>query len=157
QSTPTSSGSSAPVAPQNSTVMDYAPTVPQPSQSGDIVGLILQNTQNTALVSREITFGEVFGAGLVPAGAQLEAIINGVATPVQMDVKTTNADGSAASVVLTMEQPTLAANSSTDVMLALVPAGTTPAEPLVNLASLTDTNYNLTVDLTLHNSDGTNT
>src|SRR6185437_15977573 len=128
QSTPTSSGSSAPVAPQNSTVMDYAPTVPQPSQSGDIVGLILQNTQNTALVSREITFGEVFGAGLVPAGAQLEAIINGVATPVQMDVKTTNADGSAASVVLTMEQPTLTANSSTDVMLALVPAGTTPAE-----------------------------
>ena len=42
----------------------------------------------------EITFGEVFAPGQVPQGGHLVAVINGVQIPVQLDVKTTNADGS---------------------------------------------------------------
>src|SRR6185437_4854518 len=96
-----------------------------------------------------------FNSGLMPAGSQLVALVNGVAIPVQMDVKTTNADGSAASVILTMAQPSIPANSSVDVMLARAPAGTSVGTQ-VNIGNLNDTNYNLTVDLTLHNADGSN-
>src|SRR6185437_65964 len=64
--------------------------------------------------------------------------------PVQMDVKTTNPDGSAASVVLTMLQPALAANAKAYVMLNLAPNGTMPAAAL-NFIKLTDVVATITV------------
>jgi SdrD B-like protein/hemolysin type calcium-binding protein len=133
-----------------------APIIPQPQHSGDVVGLLLQNAGSSALAAREITFGQVFAPGQVPAGSQLVATIGGQQTPVQMDVKTTNPDGSVATAVLTLEQPTLSANSSANVMLSLAPAGTT-APPALNLAQATASGYNVGVNLTLHNADGTTT
>jgi hypothetical protein len=132
------------------------PTIPQPTEPGQIVGLILQNPTSGVLAAREITFGQEFSAQLVPAGRQLVALINGVTVPVQMDVKTTNPDGSVQMAVLTLQQPTLAADSSTNVMLELAPVGTSSGTAL-SLSSLNDANYSLTIDLDLRNANGTTT
>jgi len=141
-----------PVAPPPGSVV-YAPAIPQPTAAGDIVGLVLQNTQTSALAAREITIGQEFAAGQVLPGTQLVADINGTTVPIQMDVKTTNPDGSVAMAVLTMEQPALAANTSVDVMLQ---SGAYAVTPDVSLLALTSS-YNFTVDLALHNADGTTT
>ena len=71
-----------------------APMAPQPSQSGDIVGLLLKNTGTGVEKSGYATFGKVFESGDVMPGDRLVARINGLAYAVQMDVKTTNSDGS---------------------------------------------------------------
>ncbi len=131
-----------------------APSIPQPTAAGDIVGLVLQNNQSSVLAAREITFGQEFAAGQVMPGTQLVADINGTLVPVQMDVKTTNPDGSVAMAVLTMQQPALAANSSVNVMLQ---SGTYAVTPAVSLSSLTSGSYNFTVGLTMHNADGSTT
>ena len=131
-----------------------APSIPQPTAAGDIVGLVLQNNQSSVLAAREITFGQEFAAGQVLPGTQLVADINGTLVPVQMDIKTTNSDGSVAMAVLTMQQPALAANSSVDVLLQ---SGTHSAGPAVSFSALTSGGYNFTVGLTLHNADGTTT
>ena len=132
--------------------------IPQASGPGQVVGLVLQNPTAAKLGAREITFGQEFAAGQVPAGGQLIAMIGGVAVAVQMDVKTTNPDGSVAMAVLTMEQPAIAAGASTPVMLALAPAGSGPGAP-VNIAALAapGSSYDLQVNLTLHNAGGTTT
>ena len=132
--------------------------IPQATVAGEIVGLVLQNPTSATATAREITFGQEFTAGQVPAGTQLVAMIGGRAVAVQMDVKTTNPDGSVAMAVLTMEQPAIAAGVSTPVMLALAPTGTGPGTP-VNIAALAapGSSYNLVVNLRLHNSDGSTT
>ena len=141
-----------PPLPPGSLVM--APSIPQPTAAGDIVGLVLQNNQSSVLAAREITFGQEFAAGQVLPGTQLVADINGTLVPVQMDIKTTNSDGSVAMAVLTMQQPALAAKSSVNVMLQ---SGTYAAAPAVSLSALTSGGYNFTVGLTLHNANGTTT
>ena len=138
------------------TIVEATPTIPQPTEPGQIVGLILQNPTSGVLAARVITFGQEFSAQLVPAGRQLVALINGVTVPVQMDVKTTNPDGSVQMAVLTLQQPTLAADSSTNVMLELAPVGTSSGTAL-SLSSLNDANYSLTIDLDLRNANGTTT
>ena len=141
-----------PPLPPGSLVM--APSIPQPTAAGDIVGLVLQNNQSSVLAAREITFGQEFAAGQVLPGTQLVADINGTLIPVQMDIKTTNSDGSVAMAVLTMQQPALTAKSSVNVMLQ---SGTYAAAPAVSLSALTSGGYNFTVGLTLHNANGTTT
>ncbi len=128
---------------------ESVPAVPQPQAQGDIVGLVLQNAQGTALPSQYVSFGQVFAAGAVLPSAQLVAQINGQTIPVQMDVKTTNADGSVAMAVLTLLQPALAAGASAGVMLSLAPAATTAPAP-VNVASeMAAHGYDLAVNLAI--------
>jgi hypothetical protein len=131
-----------------------APTMAVPSGAGQVVGLVLQNPGASALAAREITFGQDFAKGQVPSGQGLVAIIGGQAVAVQMDVKTSYADGSVQTALLTLQQPALAAGAADSVMLALAPAAAAPA---VNIAQLTDSSYHLAVDLTLHNADGSTT
>jgi len=147
-------GNHSGIATQWVTIDAGAPAIPQPTVAGDIVGLVLQNNQSTVLAAREITFGEQFAAGQVRPGDGLAARIDGVPYPVQMDVKTTNADGSVATAVLTMQQPALAAGTSTGVMLTHAAAS---AAPNIDLSTLTSAAYRCTVDLSLHNTDGTTT
>ncbi|OYV53327.1 MAG: hypothetical protein B7Z78_03360 [Rhodospirillales bacterium 20-60-12] len=131
------------------------PTFLQPNQPGDVVGFNLQNPLTTPLAAQDVSFAQTFQAGAVPAGDQLVAIINGVSQAVQMDVKTTNADGSVASAVLTIAQPALAAGSSDQVMLALAPSGTIPGGAIDLAAALN--NYALSVAVTAQNAGGTAT
>src|SRR5579864_4965401 len=94
------------------------PTLPQPQNPGDIVGVRLQNNTSGDQPSGEVTFGQAFADGDLPAGTQLVALINGQQVPVQMDVKTTNPDGSVRFAVLTVDAPDLPPNTHVDVMLA---------------------------------------
>ena len=144
-----------PTPPVTSTGED-APTPPQPSQPGDIVGLVLQNPGTTALPAREITFGQEFAAGQVSVGENLVARINGQDVPVQMDVKSTNADGSVSMAVLTLEQPALASGVATGAMLAIAPTPPQSA-PAVDLSTLAKSGYDLTVALNVQNANGTST
>ncbi|MGH7141072.1 MAG: hypothetical protein ACREGH_00350, partial [Minisyncoccia bacterium] len=98
--------------------IDYAPSVPQPTQSGDIVGLDLQNTGGTTEAAGYVTFGEVFQDGDVEPSDSLVARIGGTNYPVQMDVKATNSDGSVRHAILTFEAPAIAPSAAVGVMLA---------------------------------------
>src|SRR6185437_3384472 len=134
----------------------YAAVVPQASGPSDVVGLNLQNPWTTALAAREITFGQEFAPGQVPAGRLLRATVNGATVAVQMDVKATNPDGSVRMAVLTMQQPDLAAGATAGVMLQLAPPGSTQG-PAANVGALAQHGYNFAVDLSLHNADGSST
>lgn len=135
-----------------SVIPQSAYTVVKPSQSGDLVGLRLDNLTGSAEPSRTISFGQAFASGDLPSGAGLVARIGGQLVPLQVDVKTTNADGSARFAVLTLDAPSIPAGGKVDVMLA---KGTPPAAPAaVSLANALTKGFDLKVKVDLHNSDG---
>ena len=136
--------------------VDIAPIPVQPSQAGDIVGLRLQNTGTTAESAGFVTFAEVFKTGTVKPTDTLVARINGVIYAVQMDVKSTNADGSVRQALLTLDAPQIAAGGSLDVMLAKGSA-TAPTATAPTAAALISGGYNLAVSFTFHNPNGTTT
>jgi Bacterial Ig-like domain len=128
------------------------PAALQPLSSGGIVRFALQNTQSTGLGAHEITFNQVFAQGQVPNGSQLYAVINGVSYAAQLDVKTSYADGSVKSGIITLDAPAIAAGTTLQGQLFLGSSSTAPA---VDISKLPSSGYNFAVSLTLHNSDGT--
>jgi hypothetical protein len=98
----------------------------------DIVALRFENAGAAKLEGGVTSFGQVFAAGDLPAGTRLVAEINGQKVAVQMDVKTTYADGSVKMAVLSMERPDLAAGASADVVLT-ASHDAAPAAAAVNL------------------------
>jgi hypothetical protein len=132
--------------------VDIAPAVAQPSQTGDIVGVQLQNT-TSAPESGFVTFGQVFLPGTVKPTDSLVARIGGVNYYVQMDVKATNSDGSVRHAALTLDSPTIIAGGTLGLLLA---KGTTalqsPAAPTA--AALLTSGYNTKVYLLFHNANG---
>src|SRR5262249_42976910 len=153
-----SATASSPVTLQNAVVANastntnangrvVALAVPPPLLSTDVVGFDLQNNQASALGQRYITFQQTFLPGKGTTGTHLVAIINGQTIPVQMDVKTTNADGSVHSALLTFQQPSIAANSSLSGMLSTT--GTAFATGPLSLTNLNDSNYNLKITIAL--------
>jgi len=135
-------------APAASGRLLYLPALPKPSGPDDVVGLKLEWDGREE--PRLITFGQVFIPGAVPRGQTVVARIDGRDVPTQMDVKTTNPDGSVRFGVIT-----LVANRSADVMLARRPGGPPPGAP-VDLASL-DGRYDLTAEIVFHQSSGDET
>jgi hypothetical protein len=133
-----------------------APIISAATTPGQLVGLTLQNPSSVPLAARLITFGQEFPPGQVPAGAHVVAIVNGQPMPVQMDVKTTNPDGSVAMAVLTMAQPSIAPGASVPAMLVSASSAAAAVKP-VDISSLTapGSNYRLQVQLGLHNANGT--
>jgi len=145
----------APTAPPAGT--STAPSLPPPtfvstSLPTQPLSFALQNTLSTALSPHEVTFGEVFSPGQVPGGSQLLATINGVQYVAQLDVRTSYADGSVESGVVTLDAPAIPANTTLNGVLSTTTA--TPAAA-VNIANLPGNGYNLVVNLTMHNADGT--
>ena len=84
------------------------------------IDLNLENAGADTLAGGITTFGQVFTQGEVSAKAGLVATVNGVDIPVQMDVKTTYADGSVKMAVLSMARPDLPAGAIVDVALSTV-------------------------------------
>jgi len=68
------------------------------------------------------SFGQVFQQGELPAGRGLQALVLGQTSPVQVDIKTTYADGSAKMAVLTMARPDLAPGAVAQIQLSTTPA-----------------------------------
>ena len=151
-----SSGTGSSGAGSSGTGVDIAPTLLQPSQTGDIVGVRLQNAGTAAENSGYVTFGQVFKAGAVKPTDTLVARINGVNYAIQMDVKSTNADGSVRQAILTLDAPSIGAGSSLDMMLAKgMAAAPSPAAP--SASALLASGYNVSVNFTFHNANGTTT
>lgn len=136
--------------------VDWAPILAQPSQAGDILGVRLQNTAATEEPSGYVTFGQVFQGGAVRVGDNLVARINGVNYAVQMDVRSTNPDGSIRQAILTLDAPGIAAGGTLDVMLAHGTAAA-PSPSALSAAALLGSGYNVGVNFTFHNPDGTTT
>lgn len=112
---------------------------------GLVVGFEIQNAGTGKLQSGVTTLGQTFQAGDVPPGTALVAWIGGVAVPVQMDVKTTYADGSAKMAVLSLERPELQAGESASVSLAR--AASAHSAPALDLGHALD-GHSFSVELT---------
>src|SRR4051812_13594077 len=92
------------------------PSVPQPAGSGQVVGANFQNPTSSTLPAHAAQLGQAFTVGAVPGASGLSATINGTAYPTQLDVKTTNSDGSVKFGVITVMAPQLSANSTNPTM-----------------------------------------
>lgn len=99
-----------------------------------------------------ITFGQVFKAGDVPAGATLAATLGSQPVTLQVDAKATNPDGSLRHAVLSLEVPALKGHAKLPLALSSV---STPSAsgPAVSLQQLVATKYDARVSLAL--KDGT--
>jgi hypothetical protein len=139
----------------NTPAILLAPQLPSASKPGEIVALQLQNNSGHAQAASEITFGHVFRQGDLGAGKHLTAVIGGREIPVQMDVKATNSDGSVRHAVLTIDQPGLAANQTATVMLKAASAG--PSGAAIRPADILAKGYDVDVNLSLKNANGTTT
>jgi hypothetical protein len=112
----------------------YTPTVPQPEATGDIVGVIIQNTEATAIAKRIFSFGQVFASGQAHVNDTLVAKINGAATPVQMDALATWPNGSVKLASLSLQLPSLCPRSEIPVMVAKSTTDSTP--PPLNISAI---------------------
>ncbi len=126
-----------------------------PSQTGDVVGVRLQNLSATNGSGQVLTFGEVFLDGEIAAGSHLMARIGGQLVPVQMDVKTTYADGSVKHAILSVAPTALTGNGSTAMMLTTAGAGATG--PALSAGEILSHNYNLKVEIDFRDGQGVHT
>lgn len=122
----------------------HVPSVPQPRQPTDVVGLLLQ-PDGPQSGARSITFGQVFRPGQLPAGSGLAARIDGREVAAQLDVKATNPDGSVRFGVVTLRAAAPAA-----VMLVRTGKSAVPDVDLAARAAHDD----VSVDLVMHGASG---
>ncbi len=108
--------------------------------------LQIVSTANAAQTSVPVTWGQVFVPGAVPGGSTLTASLNGVALPLQVDIKARHADGSVRHAVLSVIVPALAANARLPLSLGLGAAASGPAP---TAAGLLATPFDARVSLTL--------
>jgi hypothetical protein len=119
-----------------------------PPVGSAITSIAVVNQSTSALSQVPVTFGEVFRDGDIPAGASLSAsLADGTRLPLQVDAKTTNADGSLRNAVLSTRVPSMASGSSVQVKLAS--AASPLAGSAVQLSELLATSFDAEVDLTL--------
>lgn len=92
-----------------------------------------------------VTFGQIFKAGDVPAGAHLRATMGGEPVPVQVDRKATHADGSLRHAVITVVAPELPASATR--LIRLSTGGDAPSGAPVTLDDLLATGFDAHVSL----------
>ena len=73
--------------------------------SSSLVTVRLENSGSQSLGSGVATFGQTFKQGDLPAGSGLVAQIGGSSVPLQLDVKSTYADGSVKFAVVSVDRP----------------------------------------------------
>lgn len=123
------------------------PEVPRPSGPADVVGFKLEH--DGAMAPRPVTFGQIFGPGQVARGQTVVARLGGHDVPTQLDVKTSNPDGSARMAVVTV-----VAGAPASLMLTRVPNGSSP--PAIDLGKVA-AGLNLTVEMVIHGFSGDTT
>ena len=116
--------------------------------TASIVTVRLENSGSQSLGSGVSVFGQAFKQGDLPAGSGLVAQIGGSSVPLQLDVKSTYADGSVKYAVVSVDRPVLAAGAGVDVALSKGVASTGSA---VDLAAASRA-HTLTVELTPQDS-----
>jgi hypothetical protein len=119
-----------------------------PPVGSAITSITVVNQSTAALTQVPVTFGEVFRDGDIPPGASLSAsLADGTRLPLQVDAKTTHADGSLRNAVLSTRVPSLASGST--IQVKLNSAATPLAGSAVQLSELLATSFDAEVDLTL--------
>jgi hypothetical protein len=126
------------------------PATPQPSQTGDIVGVIIQNPSTNAIGSHFVTFGQMFIRGQVAPTDNLVARTAGNDYQVQMDAESLWPDGSVKLAAITMANANICSGQQIPAMLAKTstPGSTSPV-------SLTNTPITLIVDMEFSSGQGT--
>ncbi len=105
-----------------------------PLPVGGVASLRLENAGQGTLSGGVTTFGQVFQAGQLPAGAGLVATIDGQPAMLQLDVLSTYADGSVKTAVVSVQRPDLAAGAVADLVLM---RGSAPLGQVIDLAAAT--------------------
>ncbi len=116
--------------------------------------VISQTTQKQSNVP--VTFGQVFKKGDVPRGSTVGASVNGRQATLQVDPKSTNADGSLRHAVLTLMVPLLPGNAKLPLRLSTqsAPAATTEADR-VSLPQLLASSYDAKISVKIDNKSYT--
>ena len=120
-----------------------------------MVAVKLVNLGSTSGSGQVVTFGEVFEQGELASGGHLMARIGSQLVPVQMDVKTTYADGSVKHAVLSVAPTSLAGNGSVEMMLTTAGAGATGSA--LTASQVLSRGYDLKVQIDLHDGQGVRT
>jgi hypothetical protein len=120
--------------------------------TGAIASVQLINTSASAQTNAVTTFGHAFKQGDVPAGFTVIAK-DGSGSPVilQVDKKSTHADGSLRHAILTAKLATLGASATQAITLFAQADGA--AQPAVSLANLLATPFDSQVNLKVGNTD----
>lgn len=121
----------------------HAPSVPQPSGNGQLVGLNLQNPTSASIPAHATRFGQVFLKGALSGTSGIAATVNGITVPAQIDIKTKYPDGSAKFGVVTLMAPALAPTTANPTMLS----GANPSGTPLSLATMPG--YSFAVDITM--------
>lgn len=108
-----------------------------------LISLALESL--TGMAERVTSVGHGFAAGDIPAGTSLEATINGVIVPLQMDVLATWDDGSVKHAIISFEAPQDIGNTAT-LDLGVVTAQETPPTNLAALAAAQEYDFSVTID-----------
>ena len=119
-----------------------------------MVNVTLSNTSGASSSGEVLTFGQAFAEGDVPAGQDLVAIFDGQEYALQVDVKSTYEDGSIRHAVLTLESPPIANGQSAEITLA---HGSGSTGSSLTASDILSSGYDFTVDVFLHNDNGTKT
>lgn len=130
----------------------HAPDVPQAAGANEVVGFVLQNNGDSLQKSAVVSFGQVFAEGDIKPGGGLVALINGIAYPVQMDVKATHDDGSVRHAILSLKAPEIAAHNELDGVLTKVTSASTA--PALTAQSALSAGLNLTIDVAVLQANG---
>ncbi len=116
--------------------------------STDLTTLTIYNDSGQSLSNAPVTFGQVFKPGDVAAGASLEARLGtGAAVPLQIDKKSSYADGSLKFAVLTARLDGVAAGATQSLILANAASGA--AGTPVSLSALLATSFDAVVNLNI--------
>lgn len=109
------------------------PSTPAPPSPGTVFGpvatLNLVNDARTTIVARTTSFGQVFRPGQVRPDNTVSMTFNGGTTPVQLDAKALNRDGSVRHGVITVALPSMRAGEALNATLVNAAAQPKPAAP----------------------------
>jgi Ca2+-binding RTX toxin-like protein len=130
-------------------------TTIKPQAAGDVVGVKLMNTGFGAESAKVVTWGQAFKAGDLRPGETMVAMIGGQPQALQVDVKATHTDGSVRHAILTMQSPAMPEGGSVDVMLRK--AAPVAAGSALTPQSILQNGYDVDVNLTINNADGSKT
>jgi hypothetical protein len=134
-------------SPESAGGLVLLPEVPQPSGPADVVGVKLEH--DGTMAPRPVTFGQIFSLGQIARGQTVVARVGGHDVPTQLDVKTSNPDGSARMAVVTV-----VAGAPANLMLTRIPNGSAPQALDLGQAAAS---LNLTVEIVIHGLSGDTT
>ena len=116
--------------------------------TGEITTVQLQSLSGDLTAGDLVTFGQAFVDGDIPSGEGLVLEVNGQAISGQVDVKTTNPDGSVRYAIITAEVPQGVTGPSLDVSLVHGSAPSSPPDPATVASALLASGYDVSVEVT---------